>query len=195
VWLAGPLLVSGPLQWCAKQFRTHDHPGLTSRAPYTRDIRPQIVPQGRFGLYSHIHGTSPICRAFRVGETGFEPATARPPAGCATRLRHSPWQQAGDRNRTGTRSLEGFGAAITLRPHALANLTGAHACPPTTHDPYRRSSTGTSPDSSARPGGGHGPIQLSRAPSSVTVEPLKARPRGEASSATSQACSAASPRR
>ncbi len=25
-----------------------------------------------------------------VGETGFEPATARPPAGCATRLRHSP---------------------------------------------------------------------------------------------------------
>ncbi len=26
-----------------------------------------------------------------VGETGFEPATARPPAGCATRLRHSPW--------------------------------------------------------------------------------------------------------
>jgi energy-coupling factor transporter ATP-binding protein EcfA2 len=27
----------------------------------------------------------------KVGETGFEPATARPPAGCATRLRHSPW--------------------------------------------------------------------------------------------------------
>jgi hypothetical protein len=26
-----------------------------------------------------------------VGEAGFEPATARPPAGCATRLRHSPW--------------------------------------------------------------------------------------------------------
>src|ERR1700749_2954690 len=26
-----------------------------------------------------------------VGETGFEPAAARPPAGCATRLRHSPW--------------------------------------------------------------------------------------------------------
>ena len=34
----------------------------------------------------------PRLRAFRViGETGFEPATARPPAGCATRLRHSPW--------------------------------------------------------------------------------------------------------
>src|SRR5205807_6157396 len=25
-----------------------------------------------------------------IGETGFEPATARPPAGCATRLRYSP---------------------------------------------------------------------------------------------------------
>ena len=29
-----------------------------------------------------------------VGETGFEPATARPPAGCATRLRHSPWHNS-----------------------------------------------------------------------------------------------------
>src|SRR5262249_9534695 len=41
-----------------------------------------------------------------VGETGFEPATTRPPAVCATRLRHSPtslylsttaeWVQHGD---------------------------------------------------------------------------------------------------
>ena len=29
-----------------------------------------------------------------IGETGFEPATARPPAECATRLRHSPWLSA-----------------------------------------------------------------------------------------------------
>src|SRR5580704_4084086 len=36
-----------------------------------------------------------------IGETGFEPATARPPAGCATRLRHSPWPQPilGDNRR------------------------------------------------------------------------------------------------
>ena len=27
----------------------------------------------------------------RIGATGFEPATARPPAECATRLRHAPW--------------------------------------------------------------------------------------------------------
>src|SRR2546428_191142 len=39
-----------------------------------------------------------------------------------------------------------------------------------------RSSTGTSPASSASPGGGQAPAQLSRAPSSVTVEPLNARP-------------------
>src|SRR3954470_9076682 len=53
-----------------------------------------------------------------IGETGFEPATARPPAGCATRLRHSPYVslQAGDGNRTRPRSLEGFGATTTLRP-------------------------------------------------------------------------------
>src|SRR4051794_31694384 len=42
-----------------------------------------------------IRGASAIathCPANRqVGETGFEPATARPPAECATRLRHSPW--------------------------------------------------------------------------------------------------------
>jgi hypothetical protein len=59
-----------------------------------------------------------------VGETGFEPATARPPAGCATRLRHSPWLQAGDGNRTRPRSLEGFCATTTLRPHHAPILPG-----------------------------------------------------------------------
>src|SRR5436305_9214204 len=27
-----------------------------------------------------------------VGAVGFEPTTFRPPAGCATRLRHAPWR-------------------------------------------------------------------------------------------------------
>ena len=77
-------------------------------------------------------------------------------------------KQAGDGNRTRPRSLEGFCAATTLRP------ARPFAC-------YRRSSLGTSPEASASPGGGHGPNQLSRAPSSVTVEPLKraAKRRGE----------------
>ena len=33
----------------------------------------------------------------KVGATGFEPATFRPPAGCATRLRHAPksgWRES-----------------------------------------------------------------------------------------------------
>ena len=37
-----------------------------------------------------------------IGETGFEPATARPPAGCATRLRHSPWCSSILRTKTAT---------------------------------------------------------------------------------------------
>lgn len=36
-----------------------------------------------------------------IGETGFEPATARPPAGCATRLRHSPWPLDDSRTAVG----------------------------------------------------------------------------------------------
>ena len=46
-------------------------------------VVPQREPRARFPG-----------RLFKIGETGFEPATARPPAECATRLRHSPW---GDR--------------------------------------------------------------------------------------------------
>ena len=38
-------------------------------------------------------------RGVVIGETGFEPATARPPAGCATRLRHSPWLSASSGRR------------------------------------------------------------------------------------------------
>ena len=59
----------------------------------------------------------------------------------------------------------------------------------------RRSSVGTSPVSPVSPGGGHGPNQLSRAPSSVIVDPFSAFPSGEHSSATSHACSRGSPNR
>src|SRR5579884_2062324 len=51
-----------------------------------------------------------------VGETGFEPATARPPAGCATRLRHSPW--CSDDNRPP--GCGGAGRAACQRPAAEA---------------------------------------------------------------------------
>jgi hypothetical protein len=117
-------------------------------------------------------------------------------------------RQAGDRNRTGSKSLEGFCATKTLRPQGLPILQPPWgAARPPAPDPapsprlrllrpaYRRSSTGTSPSSPTSPGGGQGPNQLSRAPSSVIVEPLNATPNGEASSATSQACSSGLPSR
>src|ERR1700679_3064733 len=82
-----------------------------------------------FALVEAGPAKTPPQRGFRlIGETGFEPATARPPAGCATRLRHSPWLRrsysrqpeaacrAGDGNRTRPKSLEGFCATTTLRP-------------------------------------------------------------------------------
>src|SRR3954464_13091491 len=91
---------------------------LSRREPCTNFV-PRLFPvRGRRLALEHAKG--PQRRAFRViGETGFEPATARPPAGCATRLRHSPYvvSKAGDGNRTRPRSLEGFCAATTLRPH------------------------------------------------------------------------------
>ncbi len=55
---------------------------------------PRISPHSlaqrfRFGS---LRGHAKPCGAkVCIGETGFEPATARPPAECATRLRHSPW--------------------------------------------------------------------------------------------------------
>jgi hypothetical protein len=62
-----------------------------------------------------------------IGETGFEPATARPPAGCATRLRHSPWHY---KRATGIEpALEAWKASV--QPQHLArrpvapHVTGA----------------------------------------------------------------------
>ena len=56
--------------------------------------------QGRRSAFPPDHqakAENPRDRGLGIGETGFEPATARPPAGCATRLRHSPWLQSGRR--------------------------------------------------------------------------------------------------
>src|ERR1700760_2259494 len=115
-------------------------------------------------------------------------------------------QQAGDGNRTRSKSLEGFCATKTLPPHAFAQSyrRSSRTSPIQRRSPLGtayspagafRSSTGTSPPSSTNPGGGQGPNQLSRAPSSVTVDPLNAPPSGEARSATSQACSPGIPSR
>jgi hypothetical protein len=98
---------------------------LRSRVPGTAGNRRE-QPSASPSIYAGFPACSRLCSEYeRIGETGFEPATARPPAGCATRLRHSPWQnKAGDGNRTRPRSLEGFCATTTLRPQPSCHVTG-----------------------------------------------------------------------
>src|SRR5439155_5125641 len=96
-------------------------PSGTSRARACRRCTRRVRTCGGRQRAARSPSTSPQIGLSQIGETGFEPATARPPAGCATRLRHSPllYFRAGDGNRTRPRSLEGFCAATTLRPQAL----------------------------------------------------------------------------
>src|SRR4051812_26129334 len=60
----------------------------------------------------------------RIGETGFEPATARPPAGCATRLRHSPWcvLQSGRRESNPPYELGRLGCNHNTSPAKLGPI-------------------------------------------------------------------------
>jgi hypothetical protein len=51
---------------------------------------PQLFPSGAFARHRILLKPVDLQGFLLIGETGFEPATARPPAGCATRLRHSP---------------------------------------------------------------------------------------------------------
>jgi hypothetical protein len=48
---------------------------------------------GLAGRNLHSHPSAPPPAP--IGATGFEPATARPPAECATRLRYAPWVREG----------------------------------------------------------------------------------------------------
>src|SRR6478609_2965067 len=68
-----------------------------------------------------------------IGETGFEPATARPPAGCATRLRHSPWLCFRAKRATGLepapRAWKAPVQPLTPRPQAWAECTGPSGLP------------------------------------------------------------------
>src|SRR3954462_159930 len=65
----------------------------------------------------------------RVGETGFEPATARPPAGCATRLRHSPWcfLQSGRRESNPPYELGRLGCNHNTSPAKLGAILSLRA--------------------------------------------------------------------
>jgi hypothetical protein len=67
----------------------HDRIGR-HRASATRFV-PSLFPRRAANCPPGTANTADLQLFPSIGETGFEPATARPPAGCATRLRHSPW--------------------------------------------------------------------------------------------------------
>jgi hypothetical protein len=60
---------------------------ITARKARISAVRSPALPPG----LPPAHTNPPICRHFSIGARGFEPPTARPPAGCATRLRHTPF--------------------------------------------------------------------------------------------------------
>lgn len=66
---------------------------------------------------------------FSIGETGFEPATARPPAGCATRLRHSPWSYVTERATGIEPALEAWKASVQPQHFARKLLSMIPARP------------------------------------------------------------------
>ncbi len=67
--------------------------------PAQDSLAPAPVLRRQFDVDDGDHRHRPKLGLPSIGETGFEPATARPPAGCATRLRHSP--RPADDNRSG----------------------------------------------------------------------------------------------
>ena len=75
--------------------------------------------------------SKPASRAgFRgIGATGFEPATARPPAECATRLRHAPWCAESRRLPSGPfANVCSYGGAQALRAREVEMPLDAFAC-------------------------------------------------------------------
>ena len=78
---------------------------------------------------------------FRIGETGFEPATARPPAGCATRLRHSPWPFNFKRATGIEPALEAWKASVQPQ-HFARKARGDDIGPLRVTEPARRRTSG-----------------------------------------------------
>jgi hypothetical protein len=59
-------------------------------SPACRGSQQRLMPSGHLAQMICKIASCSFAATSSIGETGFEPATARPPAGCATRLRHSP---------------------------------------------------------------------------------------------------------
>ena len=77
--------------------------------------------------------------ALLIGETGFEPATARPPAECATRLRHSPWVAYILTNpRGGSSTVEPQPSKLMTRVRLPSAALFRGLAPMWTHRPQKR---------------------------------------------------------
>src|SRR5215218_170596 len=88
--------------------RSKEPPCARCRLCVLADGCPAETPRRRAN-----HPVAHVCTTgFVIGETGFEPATARPPAGCATRLRHSPWSTAQERATGIEPALEAWKASV-----------------------------------------------------------------------------------
>ena len=89
-----------------------DTPAMRSVQPVRREFVPRLIPAASNDSCPN-NTKAPQTRGFRcIGETGFEPATARPPAGCATRLRHSPWLLRTERATGIEPALEAWKASV-----------------------------------------------------------------------------------
>jgi hypothetical protein len=104
---------SRAIRKCASGHREPTRPGVSAatKAPGIARVasrpsalwhHPGITFASMSARIGNVRGGAGLCGGMRshaglfsnIGETGFEPATARPPAECATRLRHSPWLPA-----------------------------------------------------------------------------------------------------
>ena len=103
------------------------HPCAAS-SPSAESLFPVCSPQSR-KIRALTSTKAPQTRGFSlVGETGFEPATARPPAGCATRLRHSPWILRTERATGIEPALEAWKASV--QPQHFARQLAANPTAP-----------------------------------------------------------------
>ena len=117
------------------------YPGQGPSEPGTSDVPPRelhktsqiaLKPALMHGLWEAARTNRARSRSglSRVGATGFEPATVRPPAECATRLRHAPGRPdgpalAGDGNRTRAESHRSRRSAPVLARWHLSAACGA----------------------------------------------------------------------
>src|SRR4051794_5527795 len=89
--------------------------------------RPIVSPPSPGGPYTRLGESATASTFLVVGATGFEPATFRPPAECATRLRHAPWLW---RHRSASERATGLEPALRAWKALVRPLHHARGCGP-----------------------------------------------------------------